>query len=78
MPMHMDAYKCIEIRTQNRNVYGFLESEQTTKTCGYHNSATCYVGFYHFNVIQKSRIIYIIFHENILDHWRAHGVTLLN
>lgn len=49
----------------------FCEIRTDEKNYDYHNSGTCYFVFYCLNVIQKSMIIYTIFHENILDHWHA-------
>lgn len=66
MPTHGYAYQCkIEMCM-------FLWNQNRTKTTyDYHNSGTCYFVFYYLNVIQKSMIMYTIFHENILSHWHA-------
>lgn len=64
MPMHIYAHKCkIEMC--------MLLWNQDNKTYDYHNLRTCYFVFYCLNVIQKSRIIYTIYHENIPSHWHA-------
>lgn len=64
--------------TQIKLCLFLLESEQNAEPCGYHNSASCHFVFYGWNITKKSRVIYSIFCENILNHWLTHGVTPLS